>query len=233
MDSEHQTTIADTPGQPTSRKNSTIDLWATVGGSSLDQDVHMIPLDDLFRRFHTDPHHGLSTDYVPDARTQYGDNKIPPPKSPSYFWLLFSQLFMGFNSILWIAGVFAFLAYKPFGEPTPSITNLATGVVLFLVITCNAILNLFQEIKSIKIVASFSKLLPTIATVRRDGIEQQIVADQLVPGDIILIRTGDKLSADCRFLVCDGLKVSIFFFSKINFCFYFHFEKIFRLTHRN
>ncbi len=207
---EHRKTIADTPEQPTSRRSSTIDLWVAVGGTGLEQDVHMIPLDDLFKRFHTNPRRGLSSDFVPDAQTQYGDNKIPPPKSPNYFCLLLSQLFMGFNSILWIAGIFAFLAYEPLGEPNPLITNLGLGVVLFLVITCNAILNLYQEIKSIKIVASFSKLLPTIATVRRDGIEQQIVADQLVPGDIILIRMGDKLPADCRFLVCDGLKVSMF-----------------------
>jgi sodium/potassium-transporting ATPase subunit alpha len=230
MDSEHQTTTADSPGQPTSRKNSTIDLWATVGGSGLDQEVHIIPLNDLFKRFHTNPRHGLSTTFVHDVQAQYGTNTIPPPKPPNYCWLLFSQLFMGFNSILWVAGIFAILAYEPFGAPTPSITNLALGGVLFLIITCNSILNLFQEIKSIKIVAAFSKLLPTIATVRRDGIEQQIVADQLVPGDIILIRTGDKLPADCRFLVCDGLKVTIFFlFSKINF----HFEKLFRSTHQN
>ncbi|CAF1014345.1 unnamed protein product [Rotaria sordida] len=115
---------------------------------------------------------------------------------------------MGFNTILWVAGIFAFLAYKPFGEPAPSITNLALGVILVLVITCNSILNVYQEIKSIKIVASFSKLLPTIATVRRDGREQQIVADQIVPGDVILIRMGDKLPADCRFLMCDGLKIN-------------------------
>lgn len=211
----------DTSKESNTRRYSTVDLWAGVSESRLDQDVHIIPLDNLFRRFHTDARHGLSSNFVLDARAQYGDNKIAPPKPPGYFWLLFKQLFMGFNAILWLAGVLAFLAYKPFGEPSPSITNLALGVVLFLVIICNAILNYYQEIKSIKIVASFSKLLPIIATVRRDGIEQQIVADQIVPGDIILIRMGDKLPADCRFLVCDGLKVSNLIFhtsiTKISF----------------
>ena len=57
--------------------------------------------------------------------------------------------------------------------------------------------------------SNLSKLLPTITTVRRDGREQQIIADEIVPGDIILIRMGDKLPADCRFLVCEGLKVNI------------------------
>ncbi|CAF0854279.1 unnamed protein product [Adineta ricciae] len=194
--------------QGPSRQDSAIDLWATVDKSRLDQDVHIIPLEDVFKRFHTDPRTGLSDDFVPEVRAQYGENKLTPPKQPFYLWLLFKELFMGFNCILWFAGVLAFLAYKPFGEPNPSITNLALGIVLILVITCNSILNVYQQLKSIKIVAAFSKLLPTLTTVRRDGREQQIVATELVPGDIVLIRMGDKLPADCRFISCDGLKVN-------------------------
>jgi sodium/potassium-transporting ATPase subunit alpha len=191
-------------------ENSTVDLWATVDRSGLEQDVHIIPLDDLYQRFHTNPRDGSSSASVIDAQVQYGMNKITPPKPPSYLWLLVKELFIGFNIILWIAGILTFLAYKPFGEPNPSITNLALGVVLFLVITCNSLLNVYQEIKSIKVVASFSKLSPTIVTVRRDGKEKQIIAEELVPGDIILIHMGEKLSADCRFLICDELKVNIF-----------------------
>ncbi|CAF1313293.1 unnamed protein product, partial [Adineta ricciae] len=190
------------------RQDSSVDLWATVDKSRLDQDAHIIPLDDLYQRFHTDQRHGLSSGHVADARAQYGSNKLTPPKQPSYIWLLFKELFMGFNIILWFAGVLAFLAWKPFGEPNPPISNLALGVVLLLVITCNSVLNVYQQLKSIKIVAAFSKLLPTLATVRRDGSEQQVVTDEIVPGDIILIRMGDKLPADCRFIACDGLKVN-------------------------
>ena len=192
-----------------SRRDSTVDLWATVDQSRLEPDVHIIPLEDLFKRFHTDPRVGLSENFIPEVRAQYGSNKLTPPKQPSYVWLLFKELLMGFNCILWFAGVLAFLAYKPFGEPNPSITNLALGVVLLIVIICNSMLNVYQQLKSIKIVAAFSKLLPTLATVRRDGRERQVVTDELIPGDIILVRMGDKLPADCRFISCDGLKVRI------------------------
>jgi sodium/potassium-transporting ATPase subunit alpha len=198
--------------RPPTRENSTIDLWATVDKARLEQDVHIIPLDDVFKRFHTGPINGLSDDFVTEVRAQYGNNKLTPPKQPFYLWILLKELFMGFNSILWFAGILAFLAYEPFGEPNPSISNLALGVVLILVITCNSILNVYQQLKSIKIVAAFSKLLPTLATVRRNGREQQILTDELVPGDIVLIRMGDKLPADCRFISCDGLKVIIQFY---------------------
>jgi len=190
------------------REDSNIDLWETADKSHLQQDVHIVPIEDVFRRYHTDPRTGLTEALIDDARHQYGSNKLTPPKQPSYFFLLFKELFMGFNLILWFAGILALLAYKPFGEPSSSISNLALGIVLLLVITCNSILNVYQQLKSIKIVAAFSKLLPSLATVRRDGREQQILNDDIVPGDIILVRMGDKLPADCRFISCDGLKVN-------------------------
>ncbi|CAF4096352.1 unnamed protein product [Adineta steineri] len=207
-DGPPELTTAPTTKSSHIRNDSTVDLWATVDRSRLEQDVHIIPLQELYNRYHTDPRTGLTSGAVPDARAQYGDNKLEPPKQPSYVWLLFKELFMGFNIILWVAGILAFLAYKPFGEPDPQIANLALGVVLLLVITCNSALNVYQQLKSIKIVAAFSKLLPTLATVRRDGREQQIVTDEIVPGDIILVRMGDKLPADCRFISCDGVKVN-------------------------
>lgn len=172
-------------------------------------DNHSIALDDLYQRFHTDPRQGLSTSSVIHAQARYGDNKLTRPKSSGFLSLLVKELFIGFNIILWVAGVFAFLAYKPFGEPNPSIANLALGVILAVVIVSNSLLNVFQQLKSMKIISSFSTLLPTLVTVRRDGRTQPIAADHLVPGDIICIRAGDKLSADCRFLICEGLKVSV------------------------
>ncbi|CAF1214539.1 unnamed protein product [Adineta steineri] len=176
--------------------------------SRLDQDVHVIPMESVFRRFHSDQRFGLSTAFVHDAQLHYGTNQITPPRSQNYFWLLFQQLFMGFNSILWLGGILALIAYQPLGGSNPSITNLGLGIVLFLVIICNASLNIYQKLKSIKIIASFSKLSPTTATVRREGVEQQIPTNELVPGDIILIQMGDVLPADCRFLTCEGLKIN-------------------------
>lgn len=190
-------------------QQSAVDLWATTEtGHSEKENIHMIPLEEVYQRFHTNPNTGLSSDSISDARAQYGDNKLTPPDPPNYLWLLFKQLFAGFNGILWCGGVLSFLAYKTIDETHPDRANLALGILIFIVIILNSILNTYQEIKSIKIVASFSKLVPTLATVRRDGRAQQVITDELVPGDIILIRMGDKIPADCRFISCESLKVN-------------------------
>jgi sodium/potassium-transporting ATPase subunit alpha len=199
------------------QRDSVVGRSTTVNSTRLKEDVHIIPLDDLYKRFHTDPRQGLSSSLVVDSQARYGTNKLTPPKPSNFLSLLVKELFIGFNIILWIARILAFLAYKPFGDPTPSIANLALGVILFLVIICNSLLSVYQNIKSTKIVSTFSKLLPAIVTVRREGREEHIMADQIVPGDIILIRIGDKLPADCRFLVCDGLRVNISLFNRTLF----------------
>jgi sodium/potassium-transporting ATPase subunit alpha len=82
------------------------------------------------------------------------------------------------------------------------------GVILILVIVSNTLFNFYQEVKSMKIVASFSKMQPTIATVKRNGVEIQLNAEELVPGDIVRIRLGEKVPADCRLISCDDLQVN-------------------------
>jgi sodium/potassium-transporting ATPase subunit alpha len=49
---------------------------------------------------------------------------------------------------------------------------------------------------------------PTIATVKRNGIDLQLNAEELVPGDIVQIRLGEKIPADCRIIKCDGFQVN-------------------------
>ena len=59
-----------------------------------------------------------------------------------------------------------------------------------------------------KIVASFSNMQPTTATVKRNGVETQVNAEELVPGDIVRVRLGEKVPADCRLISCDNLQVN-------------------------
>jgi magnesium-transporting ATPase (P-type) len=205
----NQMIVNDTNINSHEQQTGVVHRLTSASGSDVKDDVHLIPLDDLYKRFCTDPHQGLSGSSIVDAEAGYGANKIVPSRTPSFFSLLFKELFIGFNIILWLAGSLAFLAYKPLGEPDPSIANLALGVIVFSVIICNSLLNVYQEMKSMRMISSFSNTTPIIVIVRRNSREQEILADRLLPGDIILIRTGDKLPADCRFIICNGLKVNI------------------------
>ena len=85
---------------------------------------HKIPLDELCSLLNlTDIHSGLNNTQVNEAQTKYGLNQLAPTPQPGYVRLLFLQTFTGFNALLWIAAIFAFLAYQPFGSPDPDPTK--------------------------------------------------------------------------------------------------------------
>ena len=88
-----------------SADNTTEDL------SALKVDVHTVPLEQLVQRFDTDLKNGLTNEMVILHRTAFGQNKLTPSRPPSLLWMLLKELFIGFNGILWIATLFAFLSY--------------------------------------------------------------------------------------------------------------------------
>ena len=83
----------------------------TENASLLKTDVHTIPIEQVVQRFNSDLTTGLSNDMVTQHRTTFGENKLTPSRPPSLFWMFIKQLLIGFNGILWVATLFAFLSY--------------------------------------------------------------------------------------------------------------------------
>ena len=88
------------------------------------KDPHKISLNDLCQQLNlTDIRSGLTTTQVNEIQNKHGLNQLAPTPQPGYIRLFFIQSFTGFNALLWIAAVFAFLAYQPFGNPDPDTTK--------------------------------------------------------------------------------------------------------------
>jgi magnesium-transporting ATPase (P-type) len=79
--------------------------------SLLKMDAHIIPLEKLVERFNSNLTEGLSNDTVTQHRATFGQNKLTPSRPPSLLWMFIKQLLIGFNGILWLATLFAFLSY--------------------------------------------------------------------------------------------------------------------------
>lgn len=105
-----------------------------------------------------------------------------------------------------------------FAQPLMYILLVASAVTLFLgeyvdsavifaVTFINALVGFFQESKAEKAIEALSKMVLTEATVRRDGRKQRVNSTQLVPGDIVLLQSGDKVPADLRLLLVRSLQV--------------------------
>ena len=89
--------------------------------------------------------------------------------------------------MLWIAGAAAFIAQMP-----------QLGIAVWAVNLINGAFSFWQEFRAEKATEALKKLLPTYTRVLREGAEQKILVEDLVPGDIILLGEGDSISADCR-----------------------------------
>lgn len=110
-----------------------------------------------------------------------------------------TYLFGGFGSILFIACILVFIAWKPLGDP-PAIANLALAIVLALVWVIQAAFSFWQDFSSSRVMASITGMLPDQCIVLRDGQQTEIDGRDVVPGDMLRITIGNRLPADVRFI---------------------------------
>ncbi|KAI2640056.1 hypothetical protein GGS21DRAFT_394698 [Xylaria nigripes] len=159
---------------------------------------HTITVDEAIRRLTTSTAQGLSLDQVTRRVEEYGRNAPSPPETHIIrTWL--GYLFKGFGPILFIGAVLVFISWKPLGEP-PAPANLALAIVLVFVFVAQAAFNGFQDWSSTRVMNSIKNMLPEDCLVLRNGAQVSLPAFDLVPGDIVYIKAGNKLPADVRFV---------------------------------
>src|SRR5690606_25540645 len=81
------------------------------------------------------------------------------------------------------------------------------AAVIFGVVVVNALVGFIQESKAEKAIEALSQMVTTEATVRRDGRKQRVNSVELVPGDVVLLQSGDKVPADVRLFHVRSLQV--------------------------
>ncbi len=137
---------------------------------------------------------GLSNKEADKRLERYGPNTIKKKKKKPA-WLILTSQFTDFMVLVLIGAtvISVFL-----GEIADAITILAIVII-------NAILGFVQEFKAEKSLDALMKLTAPESAVVRNGKEVKIPADQLVPGDIVTLNTGDKVPADCRLVETTSL----------------------------
>lgn len=175
----------------------------------VDLDDHKLTLDELNRKYGTDLSRGLSSAKAAENLARDGPNSLtPPPTTPE--WVKFcKQMFGGFSMLLWTGALLCFLAYgiQAAMEDEPANDNLYLGVVLSAVVIVTGCFSYYQEAKSSKIMDSFKNLVPQQALVVRDGEKMNINAQQVVVGDLVEVKGGDRIPADLRIISASGCKV--------------------------
>uniref|UniRef100_A0A2K5WKN1 Sodium/potassium-transporting ATPase subunit alpha n=1 Tax=Macaca fascicularis TaxID=9541 RepID=A0A2K5WKN1_MACFA len=119
------------------------------------------------------------------------------------------QLAGGLQCLMWVAAAICLIAFAIQASEGDLTTddNLYLAIALIAVVVVTGCFGYYQEFKSTNIIASFKNLVPQQATVIRDGDKFQINADQLVVGDLVEMKGGDRVPADIRILAAQGCKV--------------------------
>ncbi|XP_048881783.1 sodium/potassium-transporting ATPase subunit alpha-3b isoform X2 [Brienomyrus brachyistius] len=170
---------------------------------------HKMSVEEVCRKFNTDIVQGLTNAKAAEYLIRDGPNALtPPPTTPE--WVKFCrQLFGGFSILLWIGAILCFLAYaiQAATEDEPAGDNLYLGIVLSAVVIITGCFSYFQEAKSSKIMESFKNMVPQQALVIREGEKMQINAEEVVAGDLVEVKGGDRIPADLRIISSHGCKV--------------------------
>ncbi|KAJ2449878.1 hypothetical protein EV183_004643 [Coemansia sp. RSA 2336] len=157
---------------------------------------HLDTVNDLYVQLGTSPVVGLERAGVQRRRGTYGRNVLSPPPR-QWTQRIWRWFFTGFNRFLWVAMVVFWLCWKPIGNP-PQAGNMAMAVVIILVICLQAMFSAWQEWITSRAMHSITSMLPTEATVLRDGKKRKLAPEELVPGDIVYLQMGDRVPADMR-----------------------------------
>lgn len=148
---------------------------------------------------------GLSEEEAKERLSRDGPNMLTPPKKKSALRTFLERLFTMFNILLIIAGVLVFILLAI--DVKANIQNSYLGGILIFVAFLNAGIDYYQIQKSEAILASFLALIPPSCHVIRDNTINTTAAANLVKGDIVLIRSGDKVPADLLIFAATDLKV--------------------------
>lgn len=156
---------------------------------------HQLMIDQVFAAYETEPQ-GLTPAEARARLTRYGRNVLhEPPRRPliRVFLANFTHLMA---LLLWAGGLIGFIARMP-----------QLAIAIWMVNVINGLFSFWQEYKAEQATAALRRLLPAYARVRRAGEECRVPAEELVPGDLLLLNEGDHISADGRLVRVAELRI--------------------------
>lgn len=158
--------------------------------------IYQIPVDQLATKYlNHDFKSGLTSTKAKERLAKDGPNILSSKQTPK--WKIFLRQFN--NIVIYVLLLSALL--------TLFIGHYTDAIVILAVVIINSLIGYFQETSAANALAKIKDMLAQEATVYRDGVRQDILASDLVKGDIVFLEAGDNIPADLRILTADNLRV--------------------------
>ncbi len=157
---------------------------------------HALPAAQVLRRLDGDADAGLSAEEADRRRQKWGRNILTTRQGPGPLRRFLLQFHQPLVYILLAAG-----------GASVYLDHVVDAAVIFGVVAVNAVVGFIQEAKAVSALSALTRTMVTEATILRDGSWTRRPAEELVPGDVVLLRSGDKVPADVRLLSVQNLRV--------------------------
>jgi cation-transporting P-type ATPase F len=164
--------------------------------STVEKHLHQVEVEAALAQLESDEHKGLAPSQIQPRRERFGPNSLPMQVGHGPLITFLLQFHQPLIYILLTASAITAVLQE----------WVDAGVILAVVIV-NAIIGFLQESKAAKALEALAKMTVTDAQVLRGGEIQKIPSVELVPGDIVLLQSGDKVPADLRLIRCRDLQI--------------------------
>ncbi|WP_240957720.1 cation-translocating P-type ATPase [Streptomyces barkulensis] len=148
---------------------------------------------------------GLTEAEAAARRERYGPNRLPRAARRGSWRLLTAQFTDLFAVVLVVASAVTFLAHALRDPPREGTLQLA--VAILCVVVLNAAIGFAQEYSAERTAETLRAMVPHTSRVLRGGERREVPADELVPGDVVVLEAGDAVPADCRLVEAHEVSV--------------------------
>jgi Ca2+-transporting ATPase len=159
-------------------------------------EFYRLSVENTLKQLDTATESGLTDAEALKRQTQYGKNTLPKGEGVNWVELVVGQFTDLMVLILLGAAVISFI-----------LGDAKDVIVIMVIVILNAILGIYQEYRAEQSLAALSAMQVPLVRVRRNGEVHQISAEDLVPGDIILLEEGDRIPADGRIIESVNIQI--------------------------
>ena len=163
---------------------------------SISENWHSMKVSEVLRKLNTSPG-GLSHKEVEERLRKYGYNELERAEKESPLKIFLRQFTDVLIIILLIATAISFI-----------VEEVLDATLILVIVFASALLGFTQEYKAEKALEALKKMLSPMATVLREGKMEEVATKEIVPGDILILKEGDRIAADARLIEVINLKVN-------------------------
>src|SRR5688572_22758700 len=154
---------------------------------------HQVSVDETLKNLGVNAN-GLTTEERTNRQTEFGKNTIPQPKPKSLISIFFHQFLNPLIYVLIAAAIISFAT-----------GDLNDAIFIFAIIFINAVMGTYQEWRAENSALALQNLVKIKSRVKRNNGVHEIEAEELVPGDVVMLESGQKVPADLRLIEVSDL----------------------------